>query len=349
MRNMPSNSLENKIDLVQVIEDIPEACYFLSSDWKIDYINKAGDYYVKQLEPYIHLTKDELIGSDFWDVLSHLKGSDIDHLFHKAYEEQTPQILEHKSSLLKLWFEIKIYPNAKGLFVVLIDITDAKASEKQRKQFEKLHIIGEMAAGVAHEVRNPMTTVKGFLQLMAAENENERFESRYNLLIGEMNRVNDIITQFLDIAKDKPENLEHCSLNHVINAVLPLLETRALKEGKLLELHLGDLPELKIDKDEIRQLLLNMINNSLDAMDSGKSIYISTFEENDNVVLTIKDEGSGIPPEMFDEITTPFFTTKETGTGLGVPICFSIAKRNNAVIDFTSSSEGTTFNIRFSK
>jgi len=344
---MLANSLDNKIDLVQVLESIPEACYFLSSDWEFEYISKAGESYIKQIERLINKTKEDLIGVKIWDLVPHLKDTDVYRVFHKAFDEQTPQIIEYKSKLLKRWFEIKIYPNANGLFVVLIDITDTRASEKQRKQFEKLHIIGEMAAGVAHEVRNPMTTIKGFLQLMAAENENERFESRYNLLIGEMNRVNDIITQFLDIAKDKPENLEHCSLNHVINAVLPLLETRALKEGKLLELHLGDLSELKIDKDEIRLLLLNMINNSLDAMDSGKSIYISTFEENDNVVLSIKDEGSGIPADMFDEITNPFFTTKETGTGLGIPICFSIAKRNNAVIDFTSSSKGTTFNIRF--
>jgi signal transduction histidine kinase len=347
---MLSNSLDNKIDLVQVLESIPEACYFLSSDWEIDYINKAGYYYVELLEPYIHVTKDEIIGSFFGDLFSGFKGTDLYHTFQEANEEQIPKILEYQSRFLKRWFEIKIYPNENGLFVVLIDITDSKASEKQRQQFEKLHIIGEMAAGVAHEVRNPMTTVKGFLQLMAAENENEKFISRYNLMIGELNRVNDIITQFLDIAKDKPESLEHCSLNHVINAVLPLLETRALKEGKLLELHLSeDLPDLKIDKDEIRQLLLNLINNSLDAMDSGKTIEITTFKNNEHVVLSIKDEGSGIPPDIFDEITNPFFTTKETGTGLGIPICFSIAKRNNAKIDFTSSSEGTTFNIRFSK
>lgn len=346
---MQSKSLENKLDMIQVLESNPDACYFVNNNWEIEFINKAGEPYIKTAEPFIHKTKEELIGENIWDIVPHLIDTEIYRTSLKAFDKQTTQIIEYKSELLKCWFEVKMYPNENGLFVVLIEITDKKESEKQKQQFEKLHIIGEMAAGVAHEVRNPMTTVKGFLQLMAAENqENEKNRSRYKLMIDELNRVNDIITQFLDIANVKPENLENYSLNNVINTVLPLLETRALKEGKTIKLNLNEFPELRIDKNEIRQLLLNMINNSLDAMDSGKTVQISTFVENEKVILAIKDEGTGIPADMIDDITTPFFTTKETGTGLGIPICFSIAKRNNAEIDFTSNSEGTTFNIRFS-
>jgi signal transduction histidine kinase len=161
--------------------------------------------------------------------------------------------------------------------------------------------------------------------------------------------VNEIITDFLDLAKERPSKLENCNLNNLIKTLHPLLETRALKEGKFINLQLSDIPDLYLDKNEIRQLLLNLVNNSFDAMDKEKSVHISTLIETDCVVLTIKDEGCGIPVEIMDKISLPFVTSKSYGTGLGLPICFSIAKRNNAEISYNSSTEGTTFNIRFLK
>jgi len=127
------------------------------------------------------------------------------------------------------------------------------------------------------------------------------------------------------------------------------LETRAIKEGKFIKLELSSIPEINVDKNEIRQLLLNLINNALDAMEKGKSVYLTTMDEVDHVVLSIKDEGTGIPPELIHKVSVPFVTSKPNGTGLGLPICFSIAKRNNAKMGFTSSAEGTTFTIRFRK
>ncbi|MGJ9381843.1 ATP-binding protein [Salipaludibacillus sp. CF4.18] len=346
---MPSKSLENKLDMIQILENMSEACYFLNSDWEFEFINKAAEPYLKVEELFFERTKEELIGTSVWDVSSKYIDTEMYTIYHKAYEEQKPQVFEIISEFSKRWFEVKLFPNINGIFVTFSDITDRKEREKQKQRYEKLNLIGVMAAGVAHEVRNPMTSVKGFLQLMAENEELEKQKPIFDLMIDEVNRVNDILTEFLDIAKDKPEKLEECNLNELIKSVLPLLETRALKEGKLVDLHLSNIADLLIDKNEIRQLLLNLINNSLDAMNAGKKVRIMTYEENNKMVLSIMDEGKGIPSDIIEDIATPFVTTKDKGTGLGIPICFSIAKRNNAKIDYTSSPEGTTFNIRFSK
>jgi signal transduction histidine kinase len=206
-----------------------------------------------------------------------------------------------------------------------------------------------MAAGVAHEIRNPLTTVKGFLQLGLQNKDFESYSQIFELMIDEINRVNSIITEFLDIAKKKPNKLEENNLNQIINTLYPLLETRALKEDKLIIRELNEIHNLIIDQNEIRQLLLNMVNNSLDAMDVRKIVKIHTYIEDDKIVMSINDEGTGIPSEIIERISTPFVTSKENGTGLGLAICYAIAKRNNATIDFTTSTNGTDFNIRFNR
>jgi signal transduction histidine kinase len=289
------------------------------------------------------------MGKCQFEVLPKYKETKVYELYTKAFKEQKVQSFEFVTEYTKIPIEIKVFPNKDGLFLIFNDITKRKREEQQQRYYDQLKIVAEMAAGVAHEVRNPMTTIKGFLQLMNQDEDLKKYNDIFQLMIEEVDRINEIITNFLDLAKEKPNKLENFNLNDIINTLYPLLETRAIKEGKFIELELGSIPKLNLDKNEIRQLLLNLINNAFDAMEKGKSIYITTLDEKDHVVLSIKDEGSGIPPELIEKISVPFVTSKSNGTGLGLPICFSIAKRNNAEISFTSSSNGSTFHIRFRK
>lgn len=328
--------------LLEVIDNISEGCCFLNSNFEVEFINKAG-------EALLEKPKEEIMYKCQWDVLPRYKESIVYELYNQAFREQTVQYFEFVTEYTKIPIEIKVFPNKYGLFLIFSDITQKRKDEQKQKYYDQLKIIGEMSAGVAHEVRNPMTTIKGFLQLMKQNEELKKYEGIFSLMIEEVNRVNEIITNFLDLAKDKASKLESCSLNDIITTVYPLLETRAIQEGKNIILNLGNIPNLHVDQNEIRQLLLNLINNSLDAMEKGKSVEIITSVENNHVVLSIKDEGEGIPPEIADKIAVPFVTSKESGTGLGLSICFSIAKRNNAEINFISNSNGTTFNICFEK
>jgi two-component system, sporulation sensor kinase E len=232
------------------------------------------------------------------------------------------------------------------MLVVLTDITDRVHLENEMYRLDRLNLIGEMAAGIAHEIRNPMTTVQGFLQL-SRNNVDNLSPAIIDLMLEELKRANSIITEFLNLAKNKISVKKQQNMNAIIEALSPLIQAEAFRSNKQLELELGECPDIYLDEKEIRQLILNMALNGLDAMTSNGNLTIKTYKDKEAVVLQIKDEGQGISPEVLTKIGTPFFTTKETGTGLGLAICYSVAKRHDAQIDIETSEKGTTFSARF--
>jgi two-component system, sporulation sensor kinase E len=232
------------------------------------------------------------------------------------------------------------------LLVVLTDITDRVHLENEMYRLDRLNLIGEMAAGIAHEIRNPMTTVQGFLQL--SRNKVGNLSTDFiDLMLEELKRANSIITEFLNLAKNKISLKKKQNVNAIIEALSPLIQAEALRSNKQLKLDLGECPDISLDEKEIRQLILNIALNGLDAMTSNGNLTIKTYKDQETVVLQIKDEGQGINQEVLSKLGTPFFTTKETGTGLGLAICYSVAKRHDAQIEIETCDEGTTFSVRF--
>ncbi|MEH6948086.1 PAS domain S-box protein [Bacillus sp. JJ634] len=238
---------------------------------------------------------------------------------------------------------IHIEPEPCILFV-LTDITERVLLEREMARLDHLNLIGEMAAGIAHEIRNPMTTVYGFLQVARGR---EVSKEVIDLMLDELNRANSIITEFLNLAKNKVSDKQMKDLNTIIKALFPLIQAEAMRASKQVNLDLSECPNISIDEKEIRQFILNMALNGLDAMSSGGKLTIKTYAEEQAVILEIKDQGAGISPEILEKIGTPFFTTKEKGTGLGLAICYSVAERHQAEIDIETGDTGTTFSIRF--
>ncbi|ACV64149.1 signal transduction histidine kinase, nitrogen specific, NtrB [Desulfofarcimen acetoxidans DSM 771] len=227
------------------------------------------------------------------------------------------------------------------------NITERKQMEKEIARLDKLNLVGEMAAGIGHEIRNPMTTVRGFLQLLASKEECVKYKEYYDLMIEELDRANSIITEYLSLAKNKPVSLRMVNLNSILATIFPLIQADVLKRNNDVKMEIKDVPDLILDENEIRQLILNLVRNSLEAMPLGGNLTIKTFQDKDFVVLEVQDEGSGIPLELLDKIGTPFFTTKDEGTGLGLAVCFSIAARHNASIEVNTDSSGTVFSVKF--
>ncbi|WP_050806970.1 ATP-binding protein [Acetonema longum] len=225
------------------------------------------------------------------------------------------------------------------------DVSERKFLEKEMARFERLHLIGELAASIGHEVRNPLTTIRGFLQIMRGKAQENR--EYYDIMIDELDRANSIITEFLSLAKSKSIELEVHNLNDVIRMLAPLIQANAIVENKSVSMDLGQIPDLLLNEKEIRQMILNIARNGIEAMQPGKNLTIRTRAEGDEVLLSIIDQGCGISRECIEKLGTPFFTTKEHGTGLGLAVCFSIAHRHNATIQVESSDHGTTFYIRF--
>ena len=231
---------------------------------------------------------------------------------------------------------------------IIADITERKLMEEEMSRMERLNLIGEMAAGIAHEIRNPLTTVMGFLQFFMRRKEFVQFDSQLNLMITELDRANSIITEYLSLARNKPLNQLPQSLNEIVKNLLPLMESDALLNKKWIVTKLSaDIPDLLLDAQEMRQLILNFVRNGLEAMLPGGQLTIGTFAEAEQVVLFIQDQGLGIPTEIQQKLGTPFLTTKENGTGLGLPICFNIANRHHAKIDVKTGDSGTTFMVKF--
>lgn len=235
----------------------------------------------------------------------------------------------------------------KCLLVAIIDITERKHFEKEMLRYERLSLVGQMAAGIGHEIRNPMTTVRGFLQLLAAKKDLQSYKEYFSLMIDELDRANSIISEFLSLGRNRPVELKMQDINMIISALAPLIEADALSGGKSFHLRLDSVPKLLLSEKEVRQLVLNLARNALEAMEPGGVVTIKTYCTQDEVVLAVEDNGPGIPADVLAKIGTPFFTTKEQGTGLGLAVCYSIAARHQAKIAVESSPGRTVFSVKF--
>ena len=221
-------------------------------------------------------------------------------------------------------------------------LADRKIRE-DLKRLDQLHFVGQMAASISHEIRNPMTTVRGYLQYFLGKEPLKPFAPQFSLMIEELDSANRIITEYLSLAKDKSINREMVNIEDVVQDVVSLLKSDAQTAGKGIILKLEDVPSILLDSKEIHQLILNLVLNGLEAMPSGGTITIYTYMKNRNVVLAIQDEGCGIPPGITDQIGIPFITTKESAAGLGLAVCYNIAERHGAKMVFETSDKGTTF------
>jgi signal transduction histidine kinase len=194
-----------------------------------------------------------------------------------------------------------------------------------------------------------MTTVKGFLQLFTRKPEYAHDKENFELMISELDRANSILSDFLSIAKRDPlyPKYEIGSLEDILFRLKPLIEAEAFEHHNQLQYCITEPPAIRLNEKEIRQLLLNLVRNGLDAMPAGGTLIVKTFRQNNHVVLAVKDQGHGIDPAISHKIGTPFFTTKDNGTGLGLAVCYGIAHRHNAAIHIDTSPDGTTFTIHF--
>ncbi|MGI6449320.1 MAG: ATP-binding protein [Desulfitobacteriia bacterium] len=229
----------------------------------------------------------------------------------------------------------------------ITDITTQRELEQEITKLDRLNSIAQIAAGISHEFRNPITTVRGFIQLLCERKDLAGIKEYFDIMLEEIDRANSIVTEFLTLSQTKTLDLRQNNVNICINKLFPMIQAAAFNEDKDLVLELNTVPDIYMDEGEIRQLILNLTRNALEASASGDKVTIKTFAEGDQVVLAIKDQGKGIEQETLGKLGTPFFTTKDNGTGMGLVICYRIAERHNAEIKIDTGTNGTTFYVRF--
>lgn len=228
------------------------------------------------------------------------------------------------------------------------DITKRIQLEQDVSRLDRLNVAGQMAANLAHEVRNPLTTVRGYLQLLGNKQEFQKYEDQFKLIIGELDRTNSIITEYLALSNRKRVEMKCSKLNDIIQVLIPLIQSDATSAKVLLITEFGLVDDIVLDENEIKQMLINLCRNSIEAMPHGGSLLIRTYREIHQTILEIKDEGEGIPPKVLENLGKPFLTTKDTGTGLGMAICYTIAKRHAAHLRIKETGpKGTTIQVVF--
>jgi len=257
---------------------------------------------------------------------------------------------------------IKIPYTASGssepaILGVAIDITERKRteealhkSEQARAEAEKLAAVGRLAAGVAHEINNPLTGVLTFAHLLRdKENMDDQDREDLNLIIHETTRASEIVRGLLDFARERPAEKEPLDVNDVIRRTVRLLgNQQAFQQITLDENLQDDLPQVEGDRNQLQQVLLNLSLNACEAMPQGGTLSISTSVQNGTVTVKVADTGCGIKKEHLDRVFEPFFSTKPVGegTGLGLSVSYGIVRQHDGALEVESEEgKGTTFTI----
>lgn len=302
-------------------------------------------------EQYVDYPSSQLIGKKLTEIFPQITDETFDWmntLITVGLSGQ-PNSFTQYLHCQQRWYSISAYCPAPGCVVTFWkDVTHYLSLKNEIARIDRLNLIGNMAAGLAHEIRNPLTVIKGYLQFFKKKLPPHLYD-QFELILDELKRVEAIITVFLSIAKNKPSELAEQNLNEIINSIAPLLLTNAIKRGMNIEFKLSNaLSPLLLSEKEIKQLLLNLAMNGLNAMHEHGTLTIETKQYGSATVLSVTDCGCGIPQNIQAKIFDPFFTTGQTGTGLGLSVCASIAQRHHATIEVASEEKkGTSFTVTF--
>lgn len=256
-------------------------------------------------------------------------------------------ILSYKTSLLR-----SIDPAQEEIILTFRDVTEERWMQENIKTKDKLQSLGNLISGIAHEIRNPLTAIKTYAELIPKKFDNPKFRAMVSKDIPqEIDRLNTLINDLLEYSRPRKPFKENLSLLDAINGVIQLLHNKLEKENILIENNVPQNVHIYMDKNHLRQVLINILLNALESIDKDeKKIILDLRETAQHVLLSIRDNGCGIDQESFHKIYNPFYTTKPTGTGLGLFVCYQLLAENEAEIMVHSmKNEGTTFTIQFKK
>ncbi|MDD4781691.1 MAG: transporter substrate-binding domain-containing protein [Tissierellia bacterium] len=336
-----TNELKNCI-----VEHSISAIFAIDTDYKITLFSKSACNITN-----IHNLN---IGYDAFDIplLETILKSILNKLFVEDIkiinEELTIKDEENNSKSYRYdIYQLYNFDNSiRGAIITIEDITEELKIKDQIFEREKNKALNQIIAGIAHEIRNPLTSIKAFIQLIPAKIDNQKFQNQLTEIVPkEVDRVNNLIKDLIDYAKPETNNKNIIDLSEIINSCIFLIKPTLNK--KKIELILSEEKNLQlyVDKNQIKQILINIILNGLESMaekiskfniTNNLQININTFSKGDNVCITIVDEGMGMTEEQIKKSFEPFYTSKSYGTGLGLSLSKQFVEENNGTLTIES-------------
>lgn len=231
-----------------------------------------------------------------------------------------------------------------GIYEIAKDMTEAIFTEEMIRRSDKLSVVGQLAAGVAHEIRNPLTTLKGFVQLFKPNIDKQYVD----VMLTELDRINLIVSEFLILSKPQATKYEYIDIKQILHSIISLLMPQAILKNIQFQLEFDhEIPSIKCEQNQLKQVFINIVKNAIEAMPQGGSIHVIVQVANNEMVnIQIIDEGVGIEEEKIPNLGEPFFSTKENGTGLGLMISLRIIENHGGTMNISSQlNKGTTIYI----
>lgn len=314
--------------------------------------------YNRGAEQMCGFTKEEVCGRPFLELVAEENCREADEALREAAAGRSVSdcrdLFRHKLGTT-LCTSSSVFPitdergKINGISLLARDVTAERVMERESARLELLSVMGQLAAGIGHELRNPLTTVRGFLQFFARNSDLAAVHPQLDIMLTDLDAAHEIISQFLSLARDSGGVAKCLDLNQVVRGVLPMLRADAHMRNCCVVAECRAVPYLCLVEGEVAQLILNLARNGLQAMTDGGVLTISTAERDGVIVLEVSDTGHGITREVAEKMWTPFFTSRDGAVGLGLAVCECIATRQGARITFKTSEQGTTFTVEFGR
>jgi PAS domain S-box-containing protein len=346
-KNMARKLAESQQQYKSLFEYSPDIVYLMDLNGNITNLNPRFDVITG-------FRRKETIGKNIKTLLPKKYQRNLRKFISAVVEEIKPIIYELEiphanGSTITLQctsLPIIINGNIAGIIGYGRDVTALRETEERLRRTEKLSIVGELSASVAHEIRNPLTALKGFVQLL--QMEDVKHQVYYQIMLDELNRINYIVGELLLLAKPQLLKYTNTDIQRLLKDVISLLST----EASLYNVQIKSIfPEkdllIECEPNQLKQLFINIIKNSIEASLMGGTVSILLEQlEDEHVLITIKDNGCGISKERLEKIGEPFYSSKEKGTGLGLTVSFKIVQSHQGTIRFDSQkNHGTSVQI----
>src|SRR5690625_1991707 len=307
-------------------------------------------YVSQSIETILNIKPSQILGKHWKKVFvktnkMYTKGN----FFKTSNDVQQLKVTLNNSDGQIIWFESTISPicsnNEKFYMMSLVNISEKIKLEELIMQSEQLSVTGQLAAGIVHEIRNPLTSLKGFLQLLAAGVDAK--DAYFKIMIDEINKIETITSELLFMAKPMTAHKQAESISCMIKEVVALLQSEArINSINIIMEELSD-HNILCNRTQIKQALINIIKNAIEAVEANSKIMISTTTSDGFILIDIIDEGPGISEDAIHKISEPFYTTKQEGTGLGLMITQKIIDEHDGIMQvFKNPTKGSTFRLQ---